>query len=376
MGLFIAIFLAIYGGINSYFFWKIHAAYPGPEVFTALLVIFFIFAIAAPILVRVFERQGYVRLAWLAAAVGYSWMAILFWFCVLALLGDGWNLGIRCVAHFKPAASALLLRPKPALALYGLVVLTAAGWGLIEAANIRLKEVHLSTPKLAHGAAPVRIVQITDIHLSPILKARTLAKIIRLINKAAPDILACTGDLSDEPYKIGKSLAEMLATVRAPMGKFGCLGNHEYYTGLQNSLSFYQTAGLKTLRGESVVAGPVRIVGVDDPAGLQRREPCFLDEPVALAGADGMRPAILLKHQPRINPASAGRFDLQLSGHLHGGQIFPFNMVVYCFYPITPGLHRVAPDSYIYLSRGTGTWGPPMRLFAPPEVTLILLEPE
>jgi predicted MPP superfamily phosphohydrolase len=375
MALFLTIFLAIYGGINFYFFSKIHAAYPGPGVFTALLAIFFVFAIAAPILVRVFERQGYVRLAWLAAAVGYSWMAILFWFCVLALLGDGWNLGMRCLAHFKPAASALLLRPKPALALYGVVVLAAAGWGLIEAAKIRLKEVHVRTPKLARGAAPVRIVQITDIHLSPILKERTLAKIIGLINRAAPDILVCTGDLSDVPYKIGKSLAEMLATVRAPMGKFGCLGNHEYYTGLQNSLSFYQTAGLKTLRGESVVAGPLRIAGVDDPAGRQRSEPCFLDEPVALAGADGMRPVILLKHQPRINPASAGRFDLQLSGHLHGGQIFPFNLVVYCFYPITPGLHRVAPGGDIYLSRGTGTWGPPMRLFAPPEVTLIILEP-
>lgn len=375
MRLFIAVFLTIYSAINFYCFWKIHVAYPGPEVFTALLALFLIFAIAAPILVRVFERRGYVRLAWLAAAVGYSWMAVLFWFCVLALLGDGWNLGIRCVTHFEPAASDLLLRPKPALALYGVVVVTSAAWGLVEAANIRLKEVRLSTPKLARGAAPVRIVQVTDIHLSPILKARTLAKIIRLVNKAAPDVLVCTGDLSDEPYKIGKSLAEMLATVRAPMGKFGCLGNHEYYTGLQNSLSFYQTAGLKTLRGESVVAGPVRIVGVDDPAGLQRREPCFLDEPAALAGADGTRPVVLLKHQPRINPASAGRFDLQLSGHLHGGQIFPFNLVVYCFYPITSGLHRVAPNSYIYLSRGTGTWGPPLRLLAPPEVTLIILEP-
>jgi predicted MPP superfamily phosphohydrolase len=144
---------------------------------------------------------------------------------------------------------------------------------------------------------------------------------------------------------------------------------------LQDSLNFYQTAGLKALRGESIVAGPMRIAGVDDPAGLQGKEPCFLDESVALAGADGTRPVILLKHQPRIKSASAGRFTLQLSGHVHGGQIFPFSIVVYCFYPITSGLHRVAPDSYIYLSRGTGTWGPPMRLFAPPEVTLIILEP-
>ena len=198
MWLFISIFIAVYGGINFYFFSKIHAAYPGPEVFTALLAIFFMFAIAAPILVRVFERRGCVRLAWLAAAVGYSWMAILFWFCVLALLGDGWNLGIRCMAHFKPAVSDLRFGRSRRLRLYGVVVLAAAGWGLIEAANIRLKEVRVSTPKLARGAAPVRIVQITDIHLSPILKERTLAKIIGLINEAKPDILVCTGDLSDD----------------------------------------------------------------------------------------------------------------------------------------------------------------------------------
>ena len=375
MWLFISIFVTLYGGINFYFFWKIHAAFPGPEVFTALLAVFFIFAIAAPILVRVFERRGCVRLAWLAAAVGYSWMAILFWFCVLALLGDGWNLGIRCTAHFKPEVSALSLRPKPGLAIDSLLVLAAAGWGLIEAAKIRLKEVRVSTPKLAPGAPPVRIVQITDIHLSPILKERTLAKIVALINEAKPDILACTGDLSDIPYKAGKGLAEMLAAVKAPMGKFGCLGNHEYYTGLKSSLDFFQAAGLKTLRGESVVAGPVRVAGVDDPAGLQGREPCFLDEAVALAGADDGRPVILLKHQPRIKPASVGRFGLQLSGHTHGGQIFPFGLVVSCFYPIRPGLHRLAPESAMYLSRGTGTWGPPMRLFAPPEVTLIILQP-
>jgi predicted MPP superfamily phosphohydrolase len=119
----------------------------------------------------------------------------------------------------------------------------------------------------------------------------------------------------------------------------------------------------------------VRIAGVDDPTGLQRGEPCFLDETVALAGADGSRPVILLKHRPWVNTESAGRFDLQLSGHTHGGQIFPFSIIIYCIYPITPGLRRVAPDRYIYLSRGAGTWGPPMRLFAPPEVTLIILEP-
>jgi len=376
MWLFITIFVTLYGGINSYFFWKIHAVYPGPEVFTALLAIFVLFAIAAPILVRLFERRGYVRLAWLAAAVGYSWMAILFWFCVLALLGDGWNLAIRCAAHFNPAISAFLLQPKPALALYGVVVLAAAGWGLIEAANIRLKEVHVRTPKLPRGAAPVRIVQITDIHLSPILKERTLAKIINLINEARPDILTCTGDLSDEPFRFATHLAEMLAAVKAPLGKFGCLGNHEFYVGLQNSLNFYRTAGLRTLRGESAVAGPVRIAGVDDPAGSQGSEPCVLYEATALASADDARPVILLKHQPRINPASAGRFDLQLSGHTHGGQIFPFNLIVCAFYPVRPGLQRLSPASYFYLSRGTGTWGPPMRLFAPPEVTLILLEPE
>jgi hypothetical protein len=376
MWAFIFVFLTIYGGINFYFFWKIHAAYPGPGVFTALLAIFFMFAIVAPILVRVFERRESVRLAWVAAAVGYFWMAILFWFCVLALLGDGWNLGISCMARFKPAVCALSLRPRPALAVYSLVVLMAVGRGLIEAAGIRLKEVHVSTPKLARGTAPVRIVQITDIHLSPIVRARTLAKIIGLINEAEPDILVCTGDLSDMPYRVGKELAEMLAAVRAPMGKFGCLGNHEFYAGLNGSLNFYQTAGLKTLRGESVAAGAVRIAGVDDPAGLQRREPCFLDEAAALSAAEDARPIVLLKHRPWVNPASAGRFDLQLSGHTHGGQVFPFSLVVYCFYPVAPGLRRLSQSGYFYLSRGTGTWGPPVRLFAPPEVTLILLQPQ
>jgi len=371
-------FIAIYGGINFYFFWKIHTAFPGPSPFTAALVVFLMFTIAAPILVRVFERQGHTRLAWLAAGVGYSWLAVLFWFCVLALAGDGWNFGVTCIAYFRPATAHLKLESKTAVAVYGVVVLAAACWALFEASGIRIKEVHVSTRKLARGAPPVRIVQITDIHLSPILKERTLGKIIELINQATPDILVCTGDLSDEPFKEGKALAEMLAAVNAPMGKFGCFGNHEFYTGVKSSVAFFEAAGLKTLRAESAVAGAVRIAGVDDPAGLRTGRDCLVSESAALAAADGSRPTILLKHQPKVVASSAARFDLQLSGHTHGGQLFPFHLAMSCLFDYAPGLHPVAPsaNSYIYLSRGAGTWGPPMRLFAPPEVTLIVLEPQ
>ena len=129
------------------------------------------------------------------------------------------------------------------------------------------------------------------------------------------------------------------------------------------------------LRGGSVVvAGRLRLAGVDDPAGARTGDRHNTDEAAALS-AEGPRLAtILLKHRPDVSKAVLGRFDLQLSGHTHGGQIFPFWQFVRLFYPLRPGLHRLENGAALYVSRGAGTWGPPMRVLSPPEVTLITLK--
>ena len=124
------------------------------------------------------------------------------------------------------------------------------------------------------------------------------------------------------------------------------------------------------------VGAGLRLYGMDDPAGLYTHAPCFLDESILSRTADPTRFTILLKHQPRVVPQSIGWFDLQLSGHTHGGQIFPFHAVVRLFYPVIHGSLQLNERSLLYVSCGTGTWGPPLRLFAPPEITVIVLRPK
>ena len=155
------------------------------------------------------------------------------------------------------------------------------------------------------------------------------------------------------------------------------MGNHEFYAGIRQSERFLKAAGFKLLRNQEYGQDDLfRIVGIDDPVGRGRYKEeaaANLSETDLLARSNSQVFTILLKHRPTVENASLGHFDLQLSGHTHGGQIFPFNLVVRHFYPHQNGLYRLDKGSTLYVNRGTGTWGPPMRFLSPPVVTLIEL---
>ena len=190
---------------------------------------------------------------------------------------------------------------------------------------------------------------------------------------SGPNVIVSTGDMTDaSPERLAEDV-RMLAEVRAPLGKFAIFGNHEFYNGIDNSTRFHEAAGFVLLRQQAVEPDShLRIVGVDDPAGgsASRND----EDAVLPAQADGLF-TLLLKHRPQAAQGSLGRYDLQLSGHTHGGQIFPFHVFSRLAFPLGPGLHQLTERSALYLSRGSGTWGPPMRVLAPPEVTIIRLEP-
>jgi predicted MPP superfamily phosphohydrolase len=168
----------------------------------------------------------------------------------------------------------------------------------------------------------------------------------------------------------------MLAGISPQYGMYAVLGNHEYYAGLQNSLDFLRRAGFRVLRKEQAkIAECLTIAGVDDPTGARWGDAGGSDEKGLLASPIQHRFTILLKHRPAVHPESRGRFDLQLSGHVHKGQIFPFNLLTWFFFPVSAGLNQLDDGSRLYVSRGTGTWGPPIRFLAPPEITVIDLMP-
>ena len=182
-----------------------------------------------------------------------------------------------------------------------------------------------------------------------------------------------TGDLVDAQINHLPGLADMLREIQATYGKYAIMGNHEYYAGPEKSLAFIREAGLTMLRDEVATGGPITIVGIDDRTALQLNLGHPSSEKKLLSGLSRDKFILYLKHQPRIDPNTIGLFDLQLSGHTHKGQIFPFTLLTRLTFPLNAGNYDLGKGSLLHVSRGTGTWGPPIRFLAPPEITVIEL---
>jgi predicted MPP superfamily phosphohydrolase len=257
-------------------------------------------------------------------------------------------------------------------ALFALVVVLVAGtWAFYEARRLRIEHVQLTVPTLPPGRPSLRIVQVSDLHLGLINREAILDEVIELIRQTGPDLLVVTGDLLDAQRNQLEGLSAPWRQLVPPLGKFAVVGNHEVYADRGNSLEFMGSAGFRVLLNELVTVQGIQIAGVTDPAWGD-----LLGDARVLASAQPGLVTILLKHRPWVEESALGRFTLQLSGHAHRGQIFPFNLVTGFAYPLQDGLYQLDGDSWLYTSRGTGSWGPPMRLFSPPEVTLIELVAE
>jgi predicted MPP superfamily phosphohydrolase len=379
MLIFMLVYFGVYGSMHAYVFWKVyHALQPEGWPF-ALFTLFLLVMLNGPLLVRFLEGKGLVLPATIMAWISYTWMAFLLWFLFIGIVRDLYNTGIRLAAQLTPDAYRLIIPPKPFLLASLLLIAIATVWGFIEARGLTVEQVTIKTNSLSSdnaGVKSIKIAQISDVHIGLIEGKRRLEQISAILEKEKPDILLCTGDLVDGMTPHTNHLSEILARYNPPLGKFAVTGNHEFYAGLKESLAFLHEAGFVVLRGNSIQAGPVRISGVDDPAGSRTGEASYTDEAAALAMGDKNSFTILMKHQPNIKERSLGQFDLQLSGHTHKGQIFPFNYPVKLRHKYIAGLYNLAGGSMIYTSRGTGTWGPPLRLFAPAEVTIFTIESE
>jgi hypothetical protein len=197
--------------------------------------------------------------------------------------------------------------------------------------------------------------------------------ILDVVKAAKPDIFISTGDLVDAQINQLSGLRELLQEIKPRYGKFAITGNHEYYAGLEQAIAFTKEAGFKLLRGEVVNTGVINIAGVDDPTGEQMHIDKPEPEIALLSGLPKNQFTLLLKHRPVVNPNRPKLFDLQLSGHTHKGQIFPFTYISAIAYPLNTGRFDLSNGAILHVSRGSGTWGPPIRFLSPPEVTVIEL---
>lgn len=372
---FFIIFILTYGGMHLYAFLKARAAlHPGKRPLT-FLALFFILMVAAPFFVRFYEKLGFETFAYLTANVGFIWMGVMLIFFVYGTLMDGYRL-LLSIIELISRKNVSSLKPSSGLAFFAplLIAVIIASYGYFEALDIKVEKVIVHSSKIPATTGRIKIVQISDIHLGHIVREERLRSILDKVISEDPDILISTGDLIDGQRSDLNDLANIFNEIRPRYGKFAVTGNHEYYAGLPQSLEFTERAGFTLLRGEGLtIDGLINIAGVDDGGGGGFRDTGRLYEKGLLSGLPSDKFTLFLKHRPRIDEDSLGLFDLQLSGHTHKGQIFPFNFFVARFFPFINGYHKITGASAIYVSRGTGTWGPPIRFMSPPEVTVIEL---
>lgn len=243
----------------------------------------------------------------------------------------------------------------------------------------RTVEVDIPIADLPSALDGLRIVQLSDIHVGPTIRREYLQAIVDRVNELQPDFVAITGDLIDGSVAVRGPDVAPLADLRSRHGTFFCTGNHEYYSGVMPWLAELQRLGVVPLVNEHRVlehdGARLLLAGVTDHSAARMMPSHASDPEKAIAGApDDLGARVLLAHQPRSAFAAAalGFFDLQLSGHTHGGQYAPWSALISLVQPFAVGLHRLK-SMWIYTSRGTGYWGPPVRFAAPSEITLLRL---
>jgi hypothetical protein len=366
MLIFLLTFLFLYGGIHFYAFMRVKSVFPfstNVEIFIVALMIILIFA---PLLVRILESRHLDMLARITAYAGYLWMAFIFLFFFLSVSFDILHL----VYKFLPFATTSVPLGKIALCLAVFLSLVLVVYGFIDAYRVRVVNLEVQTDQVLPGNGKIRIVQISDVHVGLIVQERKIKLVLDKVKEANPDILVSTGDLLDGELDNVMPLADLFAEIKPKLGKYAITGNHEFYAGIENSLAFTRRAGFEMLRDEVKQVAGINIIGVDDITGRRFgtiRESSQIAKPLPPINKGGF--VLLLKHQPVVNDND--KFNLQLSGHTHGGQLIPFRLITHLFFPQDYGFYSLDNNRSLYVSRGTGTWGPPVRVFAPPEITVI-----
>jgi len=321
---------------------------------------------------QAFVRRRLNRVLGALAWTAYTWLGLAFLLLVAAFASD---LALALLGAAAPAGMADTAAVARGQALLvGVVGLTAAAVALRRGlADPELRRVEVPLARWPRALDGFRIVQLSDLHLGPLLDRRFAASLAERVNALTPDLVVVTGDLVDGGVRRIGAEVEPLGALRARHGVWFVTGNHDYYSGADDWVARMTGLGWRALRNERVAIEGFDLAGVDDHHGALVEPGGGEDLARALAGRDPERPLLLLAHDPAtFRRASREGVDLQLSGHTHGGQIWPFRWAVRIIVPWVEGLHRVG-RSALYVSRGTGFWGPPMRLGAPAEITELVL---
>ena len=374
---FVSIVFSVYGLMNYYVCRKILLQTHFPTWVNAAVIAFLVLMVVSPFICRmgIFRRmEGFHYGLTLTSSL---WMGVLFYLLILNAGVDLVNVLGRWVRWAIPGikSTAIITPGYPIFFIILCVTTSICTYGYFEALNIGVSRITIETHKLPRGVDRITIAQISDVHLGVLVGESRLKRITSIIKKIDPDILISTGDLVDENPDSMECLADELRGIRPRLGKYAITGNHEFYAGIEHSVLFTEDSGFILLRNQYVnVDGLINLIGLDDPTAKNFKNYTGEDISTLFSQCNPKLFTILLRHQPSRfkKNASSMPIDLQLSGHTHKGQIFPFNLLTHIQFPLQGGFFEV-DGRKLYSSRGTGTWGPPLRFLSPPEVVLIEL---
>ena len=364
---FLTVFTSILGGLHYYVWARLFRdpAWPTPTARIAAIVMTLLcLSIPAGFVLR--RRSPNSILAQLAL-IPIAWIGISFLLLLGAVAADVVRLAVRVAGTPADPERRELLRR----AVSGGALLASAGLTGIAVRSARgeivTPEIPVKLERLPPALDNFSIVQLSDVHVGLTIGRKFVESIVEKANAHKADVIVITGDLVDGSVEDLADLVAPLARLQARHGVFFSTGNHDHYSGWGQWKQHLPKLGIRPLDNERVDLGGIDLAGIQDGSGRP-------DLARAIAGRDPERELILLSHRPRtVDAAARVGAGLQLSGHTHGGQIQPFGALVRISEPYIAGLHRHTERTQIYVSRGTGYWGPPMRLFAPAEIAKLVL---
>lgn len=377
--IFFGTFLLVWGGVHFYLYSRVSAGFDlgsrARLILKVSLIVLALLYLAGKMLERFAGQSVGVPVMW----VGALWMGILSITLSTLIVFDVWVAlpawVLQRTAAIRPSTAGAVLKWGMVAVLSGSALLTA--WGVKNGlSGPRVTELEQRMRGLPASAKNFSIVVASDIHIGDLTTQPYLDRLITQIESLQPDLVVLIGDLTDESNGGDGTAFRKLASIRAKYGVIAATGNHEWYSGGDKVVAALSHAGIPVLQQKhQVIAGAFVVAGVDDPAFLGGRRGAAAAIDRAVAGRPEGLPVVLLSHQPvAVEHAAQSGVSLMLCGHTHGGQIPPFQLITGLAFPFFKGSYQVG-EMRVYVNNGAGSWGPPIRLFADPEIVRIRLTP-
>lgn len=355
---------------NIYLFhWLIRWVRPSPALKWTLGLSLFLLVLSYPA-GKVLGRYDFNPFNHGVAFLGRSWLGFALHIGFFAVVSDLLRLGGRILFHWRPS----IFHSRLLVVGIGMAAGLLGGNMLWEARQIEVSRLEIPLRRLPPALDRLSIVHISDVHYGMVHENGRLEEVVRRVNELQPDLVVITGDLVDEAVDHLEEMAVPLGRIQSRLGVFAVMGNHEAYVGVERVESILRQAKIRALRNEIIVLSHgLQVLGIDDPVVSRKLLQPSPDFQGLVGSLNPELPSILLYHQPKgFEQVADARVGLQLSGHTHGPQLLLLNLGVKYFYPYTRGLFQLK-ESFLYVSRGVGTGGPPMRQGSPPEIVYICL---